>query len=452
MSRLRAVILTAILVGTLGSSTAFAKASLQAQLSTFAAWTDNVLSAPDLPPPGQAGPQSDVYFEIKPGLIFSSGTARAIQRLAYFFTADLFATHSEANSYNHRLEWAGFFLPSKTTELLLGVALTEGRLNTFNLSQGSSLTPILVTPPGGVDFFGATASENFNWDITAQWRLFQTLNFNAYVPFNPRTMPDTYQVDQHLVSERAFRKDAFGFDLRIDVTEFTEVRGPTNDASGQLVADGVVEPEQRILITGAVAKWRHDFGHFWNLELNFGFVETNRLQGGGVAIFQPAAKAAFRFLHDYGQAELSYDHTVMPNPIVAQTFALDQVALRGAVPLGLKSHVSIAATVAYQHGRVIDFDQGGDLASTDVVLVDGSVTWAPRREIQIYARYQYFDQVGHQDDFLPEPSFTRHNVLVGAIATWPGEAAATVPTRQALRVDRSDAVGIPAPHSELPRY
>lgn len=303
-------------------------------------------------------------------------------------------------------------------------------------------------PIGGVTFIGATASEAFGWEVDPHWRLVETLAFNGYWPLDPRDSPDSYSLDGHLVAERSFRKDALGLDLRSAYSLYGEVRGPTAAPDGTAIPDGVVTPRQQVLINELTAKWRHDYGHFWNTELDAGVVETNRVEGGGTAIWQPAGRAALRYLHDYGQVDLSYAHTVQPNVLLGQTFAVDQVLLRGNVPLGRETHVVFDASLAYQYARQIDFDTGGDLSHTNVFLVDATLGYAPRKEIQVFARYQFFDQLGTVGDFDPQPSFLRHVVLVGIIGTYPGEAAATVPTRQALRVDRSDMTGIPAPHSE----
>src|SRR6185503_4781349 len=81
---------------------AHAKLSLQSHLTLSGGWTDNVLNLPQA--------ESDFLFEIAPGLLLTAGSPRAVQSLGYDFTADLFVSHSEANSYTHQLTWRGFFL------------------------------------------------------------------------------------------------------------------------------------------------------------------------------------------------------------------------------------------------------------------------------------------------------------------------------------------------------
>lgn len=129
-----AVVLTALLSAT----SAFAKTSLQGQVLLSAAWSDNILGSPDNVPPG---PEADFSFQIRPSLILSHASGRQLQRISYTFDATLFATHSEANSYSQRIDWASFFQTSKTTDLMLIASLQQGRLNTFNLTTGSAAQP-----------------------------------------------------------------------------------------------------------------------------------------------------------------------------------------------------------------------------------------------------------------------------------------------------------------------
>jgi hypothetical protein len=432
---MRGVVGSAVLALALSTAaTSHAKASIQAQLLFSGAYNSNILNVPADATPG---PQGDFQFELRPSLILTTGVPRAVQRLAYLFDLFVFAKNGDADSYTHRVEWGGVFLPSKTTQMLLFAAFNEGRLNTFTLTQSSATQPVLVTPPGGVTFIGGQTTETFAWDVTALWRLTQSLAFSGYWPLDPRTSPDTYTLDSHVIPERVFQYDAIGLDLRNNYVLYSQLVAP----------DGTVTAQQQTLLNSLTARWRHDFGHFWNSELTAGLIEGNVLGADGPSVWMPTGLAAIRYLHPYAQVDLSYAHTVQPNPLVAQTFELDQVALRGGLPLGLKTHLWLSAAVAYQYAKELDFLNGTTVGRAQVVAVDGTLIWAPRTEIQLFARYQYADQIGYAQDPLPLPSYTRQVGLIGMIVTYPGDPAAVVPNRQALRVDRTDVVGIPEPHS-----
>jgi hypothetical protein len=427
-------------------ATARAKMQLQGQVTASAGWTDNILSSPT--------PIADFLFELKPSLIFTAGVPRFVSRLAYIFTADLFATHSSANSYNHRVDWSAFATTSKSTDILLHLAFSEGRLNTLTLGTGSALTTVTPLSNTTQEFAGLQANEAFTWDITSTWRFFQTIALNSYWPLNPRITPDTYDLDQHLISERAWRHDAVALDLKVDFALFTQLNGNVPDVTGRAVP-GIVSPEQDVLVDALTIRWKHDYGHFWNTQIDIGVVESNLAHNTKSIIWQPAAFAAVRYLHPYGTAELTYTHLIAPNAIVASVFITDSAILRAALPLGHyeKTHLSFAASGGYQYAQGLDEVSGNTISHTHIALADATLSWMPRIEFSIYARYQFMDQIGNAsgDDLLPLPSFHKHTVMLGLTGTWPGEPAAVVPTRQALRVDRGDAITIPEPHSE-PKY
>ena len=442
------------------SQLAFAKSSLQGQVSASVGWTDNILSVPDVPtPPSTQVPQSDFYFQLRPSLIFTHGEARVVTRVSYTFNADLYATHSEANSYNHVVGLQSFFLTSKTTDLLLGASVSTGRLNSFNTAQGSGATPIVLITPGGQNFVSATFNEQFGWDVSPRWRFLQSMGVTSYSPIDPHSTPDTVQVENHVVADHGWRYDALGIDLRTALSVVTELRGPSGAQLGDTsvsvslpITDSLLSRRQLVLINGLTLKWRHDFGHFWATEADLGVVEANQLENRTTAIWKPAALAAIRYLHPYAQAELNYTHNVQPNPIVAQTFEINAVSLRLGVPLGRATNLLLSGSAGYQYSQTIDFDTGNTTSTAHSILVDGSLGWTPRPEISLFLRYQLFDQIGEPSDgttgSVATQSLLRHTVMLGAIATWPAQSAATVPSREALRVDRADAVTIPDQHSQ----
>ena len=300
------------------SSSASAKTTLQGIATASAGWTDNILSAP-------VAPEADWFFDLRPGLALTTGTPRAIQRLGYTFDATLYASHSEANSYQHRIDWSGFFLPSKTIELFLNASLSEGRLNSFNLTQSSGSAMLTVLPPGGTTYVSTTVLELMSWEFERNWRFVESIGFNAYAPIDPKLSPNTFEVDTHFIIERALRHDAFAFDLRVDYSAFTAVHGPVADPTSPtgFNPNGTVAPGLQQVINTLVAKWRHDFGYFWNLELNFGALAVVPANGSGSPIWQPAGLAAIRYLHPYVSGELVYSHTASPNLLIAEMLSMD---------------------------------------------------------------------------------------------------------------------------------
>src|SRR5262245_16180038 len=137
-------------------STAWASVDLQGQLSTSGGYNSNVTNAPTnanlSTDPNAPRVEADEFFDVRPSLVLTAGTPRALNRLAYAFSANLFLEHSNANSYSHALDWAGFFLLSPTTDLLVtanGSYAQTNTLTTLNPPDGQTLQ---VTPQGETKF------------------------------------------------------------------------------------------------------------------------------------------------------------------------------------------------------------------------------------------------------------------------------------------------------------
>src|SRR5437879_171247 len=109
------------------------RARLQGALLLSGGWTDNVAQTPQTPMPGMRGPEADSFAQIAPTLALSLAGDRSIHKLSYTFSRYQYINHSEADSNSHRGNWAGFFQPTSTSEMLLSASATYGHLNVFNL-------------------------------------------------------------------------------------------------------------------------------------------------------------------------------------------------------------------------------------------------------------------------------------------------------------------------------
>ena len=428
-----------------GGRRASAKVTLQATGTASVGYTDNATSATDEQPR-----DSDAIFQLVPGAVLSQEAPRLQQRLAYAFTADLFARHFEASSYSNRLDWLGSILTSTTTKLTLSLQTLQGRISTFNVNQASSDTTVGVLPANTqTDFFSQTASEAFEATPTAGWRVTQDLLFNAFVPIDRGRQPDTYSTTVGIGGERFFRDDAVGLVLRCAFVDYQQPRDPMTD-----VAIGF---DDRQLLTSLVARWRRDWSRSWNTEAQLGAISIVGVSAEPATpvetAWEPSALAAVRWVQDIGSAELHYAHTVAPNTLTGNTLATDEAALIAGVPL-FAAKVLIGATVAYQHVHQLALAPGVTEATANLVVVDATIGWLPRPEVRVFARYSLFDQFGSPPvGGVPAvlPDLTRNVVMVGVNVTYPAVAALRAPLRGASRVDETDQPAFVAPHAPEPR-
>lgn len=423
-----------------------AKVTIQGTGSVTAGWSDNILNAPDEPTPLTPARESDFFFQLVPGAVFSSAAPRFMQRLAYTFTADLFVHHTEANSYSNSLEWAGDVAISKTTNIILTLQTQQGRLSTFNLNQASAGAGVAVLPQNAnINFFSQSAGDSLDWTPTAQWRLSQVLLFRAFIPTDRGVQPDSYDLGAELAADRLFRLDSLGLVLRATFVDYEPPRDPMTD-----VANGF--SEQQVLTT-LLARWRRDWSPFWSTEAALGAIAAVGHSGDptvqGQVAWQPSALAAIRYSREVAVAELHYAHDATPNPLVGSTFSTDEASFQAGVPI-VRAKMFLSATAAYQFARLLPLVTGTPGASAHVVLVDFTVGWQPRPELSLFARYSFYDQFGSPPVMnVPAllPDLTRSTVLIGASVIYPAVAAARVPSRLGSRVDRADQPSFPEAHT-----
>jgi len=423
-----------------------AKVTLQATTTATAGWTDNVLNAPDEPTMNGPRRESDFFFQLVPGAILSSASPRLLQRLAYNFTADLFVSHTEANSYSNSLEWAGDIAASRTANVILTAQTQQGRISTFNLNQQSSGAAIAVLPQNAdINFFSQNATESLDATPTAQWRISQLALFRAFIPTDRGVQPDVYEAQADLGFDRLFRLDSLGALLRVSFIDY--------EAPRDTMTDVPVGFNQQQVLTTLLGRWRRDWSPFWSTEAALGVVNAVGTSNDPMAptqtAWEPSALAAIRYSKELGVAELRYAHDVTPNPLAGSTFSTDEAALQAGLPI-VRAKMFLGLTAAYQYARQLPLLPGVETATAHVVLVDFTIGWQPRPEVGVFARYSLYDQFGSppvMDVPATLPDLTRSTVLVGINVIYPAVAAARVPTRQGTRVDRSDQPAFPELHA-----
>ncbi|HEX3867266.1 MAG TPA: hypothetical protein VHV78_10950 [Gemmatimonadaceae bacterium] len=423
-----------------------ANVTIQGTGTVTAGYTDNVLSAPDQPIVGGAPREGDALFQIIPGAVLTSVAPRLLERLAYTFTADLFARHTEANTYSNRLEWLATILTSPKTKLTLSLQSQQGRVSTFLINQPSAATTVgVLSTNNDTNFFAQDVVEALDATPLADWHVTEGITFHAFVPIDRGKLPDSYSVIAGAGVDRLFRYDGVGLLLNANFIQYIQPRDPTTD-----VAIGF---DDRQVLTSLVARWRRDWSRAWSTEAQLGVISLVGASADPAAstetAWQPSALAALRWANERGNAELHYLHTAAPNTLAGNTFSVDEVALQAGVPI-YRDKVSIAATVAYQHARFVALVPGAPEATGNVAVVDVTVGYQPIPEVGVFARYSLFDQFGSPPvNNVPSvlPDLTRNVVMVGATVTYPVRAAARVPTAGASRIDGADQPDFPEPHA-----
>ncbi|WP_437289034.1 hypothetical protein [Sorangium sp. So ce406] len=383
--------------------------------------TDNVSSAAE--PPAGPGPDADGFGTVSPGLIFTYTTPRTSQTLSYTFAASFFFLHSEANSYSNMAMWSGRFVTSPRTTLTLGVAGSQGQLNTFLLEQAPGTTTIAGTAGGTTNFVQGSVNEGFSFQPSPVWQLGQAATFLVYNPLLDRPQR-TYSAANTLSAQRIFRHDIASLALSVGYTHFDNV--PVTDPDADPEAPDVYEERDQLLST-LVASWQHDLGRRFSSQLDVGGVVATDLAGGAGSLVRPAGLAALRYTHDRGEAELAYTYAATPNVFLQQIQLSHQLTLRAAAPILRPSwRLSVEGSAGVQFARPLERNAEGELATgpnTTAVLTDVALLWSPVIVIPDFAlalRYQHTNQhTAARTAELPDTRIVRNALLVSVSGAFP---------------------------------
>lgn len=441
----RAPVLAALVLALVAGAPAAAGPFLQGSVSLNGGWTDNGSGAPS----GTGGAATDVYGEIRPSLLLLTGTPRTVVRLGYSLTGALHL-QSELDSYTNRIDAAAALAPAKTTTLFLFLSATEGPLLTQLTQADPSGGQVMVLPSGNNVLLSTGAGASLHWEITPRWRLSTALAFSLVAPLTSPREPLNLVADGGVGFDHLWARDSLGAQARVAFADY----GATHTPVTLMNPSGIASPEQRAMTSSLTVRWRHDFGHFFTSNLAAGASGSFHADGSGQQ-WGATGSAALHYVHPIAQAALSYSHGVEPNAFTGQTYNVDTVSLRAGLPLGRRTQLMLSASTGYQHASVTGAT-GGNSGDVDVVMADVGLTWWPRPELSVGARYQLSDQFGSSNTMtVPtsatgSPSFLRNLVMVSLTVRYPSTPYPLAFPRIGVRVDGTDQAASTPAHAEPP--
>jgi hypothetical protein len=409
---------------------------LQATGESSLGYTDNSQASPTA-----ADAHSRSFFwMLSPGVVLALDTPRRLQRLSYRYEYDLYFSRTSSSSSTNRLDYRGFFELSRRASLVLGLNGTQSDRFASVAFAAPGAGTVGALPAGTGSFLLLAADQALSLDVGEGWRAWQTANALFDTPIFDTEAPKTASGGLRAGLERSFLSDAVGAEGRVDYSV----------VSGSVRTDGTPADVQRQLSAGGVALWRHDWGRDFTSRAEAGVLRVKRLNVGR-GFWTPIGSATLSYATEQGDAQLAYSHSVTNNPLLGQSLLVDEVRLRGDLPLTPKGELSLAGSCAYQYGRLLDED--AELATrVRVFLADLSLGWQATKLVAVGARFQHIEQKSGADTPPLPVSFTQNNVLVGVAFRFPAERDMPRPYRAPRRVDRSDELrdGFP-PTSTGPR-
>lgn len=433
-----------IAIGLWGTTPANADGNIYAMASGNVAATDNAFAVAS-----SAGPQSDVYFQLRPGVVAAYDTPRMVQELVAEVEILEYVVHSDKPSVTVLGGWKGFFTPGPRSEVVLGANGGTGQLNAIAARTSPDQTQIMVTPAGPTELRQADASEFLSWQSTKETRTSQTAFVRWVATSDGLAMPtttDSVEAGLSLGFERLFQHDTLGIDIGGSFLRL-ELIAPMGAVPGSRL-DRQINPR-------ATAIWRHDLSKMWSTSLDGGVIYVNPV---GVDPYDPTAtdnRAApfpifggfIAYTDVWGRAMLDLHQSVAPELFIAQNTLNDRALLQLALPLpwlDANPHernpkLVALASVGVERTQLIDPVTGDPLGEFKLAHADIGVTWTPRPGQTYGLRYELVDQKGDSVAAMVTPSFVRSTVFFTFAIQYPDRLSSQVPRRtQSVRSDRSD--------------
>jgi len=399
-----------------------AEPHLQAIGESSIGYTDNAQATPT---DAQAH-NSSLFWMLSPGAALVLASLRQLQRLSYRYEYDFYFNSTTSSSSTNRLDYRGFFELSRRVNLVLGANATQSDRFSKVAFAAPGAGAVGALPAGTGTFLQGALDQSLSADLAEGWRGFQSAYALFDTPVFDTVAPKTAGGGLRLGAERSFLADAVGI----------EGRGEYVVVSGSVRTDGTPADVQRQLSGGGVARWRHDWSRDVTSSAEAGALRVERLNTDR-GFWTPTGAATLAYATEKGDAQLGYAHTLTTNALLGQSLLVDEVRLRGDLPLTSKGELFVAGSCAYQYGRVLD--QNTDLATrVRVILADLSIGYQATKHLQIGARYQHIQQKSGADTPPLPVSFVQNNVLVGATFRFPSERDLPRAYRAPRRVDRSD--------------
>jgi len=411
-----------------GPAVARADPKLQAVGEVTLGFTDNAQSSPDEPLPGVPEKSSDGFAIVSPGAVLSWASPSTIHRISFTHSASVFFSESGANTSSNRLDYLAFLDLSPRVSLLLGGSAVQSAPHTDRSLNEASTSELRAMLPRTDMYLVTSADALLSEDVSRDWRAWQGGGVSVGVPLSRSAAASTVEARNHLGVERSFVLDALG----------AEMSSAYSSVTNGVAADGSSVGVQRQIVGAAVAIWRRDLGRDFSSRFEAGVMRVQRLSSGR-GLTHPRGGASVAYAVEDGEAELAYAHRVTTNIVLGQSLLVDEVRLRGALPLADQRKLLLGASSGYQRGRLIEED-ASLAARVDVVFSDVALTWQVAESLGLALRYQYTQQTSDTRSPALPLSFTRNTVMLTLAVKLPPDRELPRPYRSPRRVDRSDEV------------
>jgi len=412
-----------------------------------ASTTDNLFAA------GSDGDrQADVYFTIRPGVLYAYDAPRMIHDFTAELEATEYALHSDQPSLSGRGGWRAVFLPGPRSSVTMSIDAGTGVVTSLSSRSSASETVASASPggSGNIDTQQVSVAESASYQSSQFTRVTQgVLGRYATTDDDHGTTTDTREVAANLGFERTFEHDSLLLNAGVSYLVL-ERKAPSTTPMG-------TGKDHQLNPTASLA-WHHDFNRAWSLAANGGMTFVNPVNNDAADVTATqktsqfwVAGAALAYTEVWGRAQLSANRSVAPNLLLAQNTVDESANLSVAMPLpwldDTKRNPKLMAlgSLGFSHSSLINSDTGDTEGNIDVARADLSVGWSPRPGQTFGVRYEFVYQAAGNTGLMDVPSYYRNTLSFTFAIRYPDRVAGEVPRRNtSIRSDRSDLIPVGA--------
>jgi len=424
------------------------RGSYHATVGGDVAFTDNVFSTQ------RDRIEGDVFFQVRPGLLFSYGIPRIIQDLSVEAEVTQYALHSEEASLAGRGSYRVLFLTGPRSELLFQANAGTGVLSSLTARTSPDQPPAIeLQPPGNPQFISADASEFGSYVASREYRLSERLFARASETddnnIDFETVITSAEAGASIGIERRFKQSSLALDIGGSALRLERVAAPGAVIPSRL--DQQLNPRVRMA-------YRRDIDRKISANLDGGLVyvipfgddpynpdDPPRRRG----IF-PVLGGQLVFTDVFGVSTLSLRRDVSPNLLIAQNTVSDVAVISAAVPIPWREDnrrrapkLIALGSLAAMRTQLVDPVTSELQRSFGVGRVDIGIQYSVRPGFSYTFRYELMIQSSNRDESteMITPGFFRNTFYFSFKYRWPEELAISVPKRrgQAVRADAGDA-------------
>lgn len=398
--------IAAVWMAAAASAAAEPKITVHAAGTASGGYTDNVLSAPDDPAPGDDPREGDVFTELAPAVLVVVDTPRTFNEIGYGVRLLRFADSDAGNSLNHQGNWRGLFLLSPLSQLRTSATVRAGQSSA--LATDGALAGVL--PFGESSFISAAVDEVFARRLDREWSVEQT------------AVASIQSASGGGIETRGVETGAGGGVRR--TFRNTEIGASAGARYIDLDRDTAAEIFNQQAVIGDVrASVGRDLGRRWTVRGELGGRFLAALDGSFDPRFGPVALISASYIERIGELSTTAEHTLAPNLLVARHAVTDRLVLRGRLPMWRdiddRARLSLSGSIGYQRVKALALADLATEAITDALIGDLGAAVAPTPDLTVSLRYQYRRQEADLGLADAVPSFDRSTVILSLNGVYP---------------------------------